>query len=141
MTPTLYIGIPPRKLAEIMSALYGLAMGIYSYVAHINGQSAFAWVPVENAGIALAWAFIGSSLVHGVGVKINGSWRWSPAIRFVGMAAHTAVIAVLFFSAMSRWTSAAPNYAFILFLFLVALAGTIRDLSRAAQGKEQAWTL
>lgn len=139
MSPTLYVGLPPRKLAELIAALYGLAMGCFGWVAEASGGNPFYWAAWPSHTVA--GLFLASAVLHGLGVWINGAWRWSPVLRLIGMSAHASVILLLLLSSLDRWSSATPNYAFILFLFSVAWLASFRDTMRAVRGDEQEWTL
>lgn len=139
LTPTIYIGVPPRKMAEAVAAIYGLVMGCYGLAAYMDGGNAFAWVPGSSWNVPAL--FMAGSLVHGAGVKINGRWRWSPVLRLIGISLHTLIIGALVLAAMPLWSSAAPNYAFVLFLFIVAMTAAARDAIRAIRGGAMNWSL
>lgn len=143
MGPVVYIGIPPRKLAELLAALYGVAMGVYGGMAWSGGQTLFGWISTDYSdGGTLALLFMAAAAIHAFGVRINGRWRWSPIMRFVGMTIHTALIAFLAWKAVEiRWSSASVTYPFVLVLFLVGWVGTIKDAVRALNGERQDWNL
>ena len=139
-----YLGLPPRKLAELFAAIYALGLGTWGLLAWSDGQALFWWSDYgRRFSLHVSLFLMVSALVHGAGVKINGRWRWSPALRLVGMTGHLSVVTALAVnSALSPvWTAATPGYSAWSVLFFVGWLATLRDFVRAVEGKAQEWTL
>lgn len=140
----LYLGLPPRKLAELFGALFALYLGAWGLLAWTDGHAIFWWSEGgRRFSLHVSLFLTVSALVHGLGVKINGNWRWSPALRMVGMSGHLSVMLWLAIdSALApTWTAATPGYSAWSVLFFVGWLATLRDLVRAIEGKRQEWTL
>jgi hypothetical protein len=113
---------PRQRQIEVLSALYAGGFGLYCETITTAGlPSPIAWVSDSVAvqhGIAIALLL--AALVHAMGIRINGAWRGSPALRVAAMASHTVVFLVL--SAAAPGSSAAYSYAWVM---AFAAAGTI----------------
>ena len=86
---------PQRKRLEILSAVCAGGFGVHIWAASLYSEP-LRWADLHN-GQALIFGQIMSmaAFVHALGVRINGEWRWSPALRLVGMAFHTLMFAFL----------------------------------------------
>jgi hypothetical protein len=122
---------PRQRQIELFSALYAGGFGLYCEAVTTAGErSPIYWVSDSLAvqhGIAIALLL--AALVHALGIRINGAWRGSPALRVAAMASHTVVFLVL--SAAAPGSSAAYSYAWVM---AFAAAGTInaaRDCATA----------
>lgn len=130
---------PRQRQIEILSALYAGGFGLYCEALTTAGErSPIYWVsdnPAVQHGIAVA--LLVAALTHALGIRINGAWRGSPALRAAAMAVHTLVFMVL--SAAAPGSSAAYSYAWVM---AFAAAGTInaaRDCATAMGWRE--WSL
>lgn len=122
---------PRQRQIEILSALYAGGFGLYCEAITTAGRrSPIYWVS-DSVAVqhALALALLIAAVVHALGIRINGAWRGSPALRTLAMASHTAVFAILFSAAPG--SSATYSYAWVM---AFAAAGTInaaRDCATA----------
>ena len=75
---------PQRKRLEILSAMFAGGYGVHIWAAGFHGEP-LLWAGLHN-GQALIFGQIMSmaAFVHALGVRINGHWRWSPALRLLG---------------------------------------------------------
>jgi hypothetical protein len=120
-----------QRQIEMLSALYAGGFGVYCEAVVTAGhRSPIYWVSDRIAAQhSLAVALLVAALVHALGIRINGAWRGSPALRAAAMAVHTAVFLIL--ATAAPGSSAAYSYAWVM---AFAAAGTInaaRDCATA----------
>lgn len=126
---------PCRKRVEIVAALYACAFGFYIWAAVLAGDvNPIGWVRQEYE-LVIAEALICSGIIHGVGVFINGRWRYSPLLRLIGMLGHATVMAG--FAVKGGWSSATYTYAWISGVLLYGAIGAATDFLHAMGWK---WT-
>ena len=93
MTAPRYL-YPYHKRLETLSALYAGGYGVN--LLHLGPSAPLAWAGAGAADtVRFALAICLAALVHGLGVWINGRWRWSPFLRLLGMTAHASLFAWL----------------------------------------------
>ena len=122
---------PFRKRVEMFGALYAGGFGMFIWLSlAVNGHSPINWI--EVGGVRHIWigeALALAAFVHALGIRINGQWRYSPALRLVGMTIHLGIFAGL---ALSGWGSSAfYTYAWISAALLTGVWSSARDLYRA----------
>lgn len=120
---------PQRKRNEIISAVFAGGFGVHIWAAGLYMEP-LAWADLHN-GQALIFGQVMSlaAFVHALGVRINGQWQWSPALRFVGMAMHTvmfAFLAVKGFGATGFYT-----YSWVTALLFMGAMSALKDTKRA----------
>ena len=120
---------PQRKRNEIISAVFAGGFGVHIWAAGLYMEP-LAWADLHN-GQALIFGQVMSlaAFVHALGVRINGQWQWSPALRFVGMAMHTvmfAFLAVKGFGATGFYT-----YSWVTALLFMGTMSALKDTKRA----------
>ena len=130
---------PRQRQIELLSALYAGGFGLYCEALTTAGaRSPVYWVSDSIAvQHALAVVLLLAALVHALGIKINGSWRGSPVLRAIAMAAHTAVFAWLFSAAPG--SSATYSYAWVMVFMAAGTINAARD-SATAMGWRK-WSL
>lgn len=124
---------PRQRQIEVLSALYAGGFGLYcEVVMAAERPSPIYWVS-DNIMTqhALSLALLIASLVHALGIRINGAWRWSPALRTLGMAVHTFVFAAFF--AAAPGSSATYSYAWVMAFMAAGTINAARDCARAAE--------
>lgn len=122
---------PRQRQIEIMAALYAGGFGLYcEAVTTAGARSPIYWVS-ESGAIqhALAGVLIFAALIHALGIRINGSWRGSPALRTLAMAAHTAVFGAFF--AAAPGSSATYSYAWVMVFMAAGTINAARDCATA----------
>lgn len=128
---------PQRKRFEILSAVYAGGFGIYIWSASFSAN------PLEWSGLDHGEALVFgqlltlAALIHSLGVRINGAWRWSPVLRLIGMAGHATLIGYL--ASHGAGTSAAYTYSWGFALLAYGASSAARDTLTAYRGAE--WTL
>ena len=126
---------PCRKRIEIVAALYATGFGFYIWAALLAGDvNPILWVDGATE-YHVAEALILSGMLHGIGVFINGKWKYSPLLRLVGMLGHVAVISG--FAANGNWSSATYTYACISLVLFYGALGAATDFLHAMGWK---WT-
>lgn len=131
MTPHRYL-YPFRRRVELCSALYagGFGVWVWAWVLH-GARDPIGWSGLGTAAqLTLAQALVYASFVHALGVKINGNWRWSPALRMAGMLVHVGIFAWLGFQA-ALGSSAGWTYLWISGAIGVGAYSAARDLGHA----------
>jgi hypothetical protein len=130
---------PRQRQIEVLSALYAGGFGIYCEALTTAGLSSPIYWVSDSLAVqhGLAIALLLAALVHAAGIRINGAWRGSPALRAGAMAVHTTVFLVL--ATAAPGSSAAYSYAWVM---AFAAAGTInaaRDCALAMGWRK--WSL
>lgn len=127
---------PHRKRLEILSAIFATGFAVH-LLSLAPGHAPLAWAGVENGhATQFAGAVAVAALVHALGVHINGRWRWSPALRLVGMAAHACLFAWL--AARGVGQSASYTYGCVAGLMAYGAKSAALDTWRAWKGNP-AW--
>jgi len=69
-------------------------IGVSAMAENVYGELAIS-IPVK------AWAggLLSASSIYLLGIYINGRWRWSASLRFIGALAHSATFGLFSFSA------------------------------------------
>lgn len=119
---------PFRRRIETIAALYAAGFGLLVWI-YIQSDitSPLSWLNVSaQAQVCIAYALVLAALLHALGIKINGSWRWSPLLRFIGMSVHAFII--MWMSYKGGGTSASYTYSWISILLLYGSYSAIRDL-------------
>jgi len=82
-----------RKQIEMYMAAYGVVFGAGLMVLLAAGGQPLYWLQVsQNTQTDVALLILFAGVVHALGIQINGRWRWSPALRLAGMAAHASAM-------------------------------------------------
>lgn len=130
---------PRQRQIEVLSALYAGGFGLYCEALTTAGyRSPVYWVSDSLAvqhGVAMA--LLVAALVHALGIRINGSWRGSPALRALAMASHTAIFAVMF--AAASGSSATYSYAWVMVFMAAGTINAARDCATAMGWRK--WSL
>lgn len=127
---------PFRKRVEILAALYAGGFGMFILICQVLGfPSPIYWLDAVDQA-SLAHFMILASLIHSTGVSVNGRWRYSPALRILGLSMHTSVIGV--FVVEGNFSSATYTYAWICLALLYGVLSALRDLYRSL-GWDKEW--
>jgi hypothetical protein len=127
---------PFRKRVEIVAALYAGGFGMYILLCNLLGYpSPIFWLSEVNQS-SLAHFMILASLIHSTGVSVNGAWRFSPALRVLGLSMHSTVIGLFVYE--GNFSSASYTYGWILMALLYGMLSAIRDLYRSL-GWDKEW--
>jgi len=134
-----------RKTLELCMAIYGMFFGTGIFLSIMAGGSPLYWLnlTVQQQGDA-ALGIMLFGLLHAVGVRLNGSWCYSPALRAIGMFGHTiamAYITVISFVATVNsphgLASGFFTYSGITFVFFALALGSLKDLRISLNLKAQ----
>ena len=129
---------PARKRLEILSACFAGGFGVHIWATSLAGDP-LAWAGTHNGGAVLFGQAISlAALIHALGVRINGSWRWSPALRLTGMVVHTVLFAVLAWQGVGQ--TAGYTYSWITIALAYGALSALKDTKRAL-GWEPEWKL
>ena len=120
---------PQRKRLEILSAVFAGGFGVHIWAASLYSEP-LRWADLHN-GQALIFGQVMSmaAFVHALGVRINGEWRWSPALRLLGMAFHTLMFA--FLAIKGFWATGFYTYSWVTALLFMGALSALRDTKRA----------
>jgi hypothetical protein len=123
---------PFRRRIEMCSAIYAGGLGLWVWVWAIHGErNALDWTGLDQREqLLMAQAMVLASLVHALGVRINGHWRWSPLLRVIGMSAHVTIMAWLAWTA-ALGSSATWTYSWVTGALAFGTVGAIRDFLAA----------
>jgi len=91
---------PFRKLVEAGMAIYGVGYGLFIiWVIELGLGNPLWWVGFDiDEQNAFALTLIFAGFLHSMGIAINGKWRWSPALRAMGMSIHAGATTYLIVS-------------------------------------------
>ena len=124
-----------RKTAEVVTALFVLGFGGFISGYASTGINVVRWAGFDLVSAAIfGWCFIAASVVHSLGIWLNGRWRWSPMIRFVGLVAAFSLYLHLAIQGSRPPSTAQYMYLSTSFLFLVAAISMLRDVRAAVSG-------
>jgi len=120
---------PARKRLEILSAVFAGGFGVHIWAAGFHAEP-LMWAGLHNGqALMFGQAMSLAAFVHALGVRINGAWQWSPALRLVGMAAHVAMFAFLAWKGLG--TTGAYTCSWITGLLFMGALSALKDTKRA----------
>ena len=138
---THYLGERQRTvemLAALYAAWYGCFTGIQITWLRLEP---LAWTGMSRQEqVVFAWVLLIAALFHGIGIEINGRWKWSPVLRAAALGLHLLAIAVILFKA--GWaSSASTNYSFIVGMLAFGFGNAVDDARKAwrSHGKSVAY--
>lgn len=124
---------PHRKRMEILSAVFAAGFGLFIWGQSFHSEP-LAWAGLHNgAALMFGQAMSLAALIHALGVRINGHWRWSPVLRLAGMIVHTALFAWLAWHGTGQ--TAAYTYGWGAGLLAYGAWSAGRDTWRAWSGE------
>jgi len=120
---------PAWRAIEIFAALYGLSFGLYiCYIIWTTAFAPLAWTGTTEATQAtIGLMLILGGFSHGVGIRVNGKWPYSPVLRAIGLGVHVAVLGWLATHTSSHYSSSTFTYAFLGAWFTAAEWSAIYD--------------
>lgn len=125
---------PMRKRVEVAVALYGIGFGLYILTLLALGKDPLAWAGMVGIEASIyGYLVLAAGVIHAAGTWINGSWRWSPALRVLGMTQHAMAVGVLCYEGISSGSSAGFAYGALLLLLVGVIYSEIEDLRFALQ--------
>ena len=120
---------PQRKRLEILSAMFAGGYGVHIWAAGFHGEP-LIWAGLHNGqALAFGQAMSLAAFVHALGVRINGEWQWSPALRLIGMIVHVALFAFLAWE--GHGTTGGYTYGWITGLLGMGALSALKDTKRA----------
>ena len=120
---------PHRKRMEIMSAVFAGGFGIHIWAAGLYSEP-LRWADLHNGqALIFGQAMSLAAFVHALGVRINGEWQWSPALRLIGMIVHVALFAFLAWEGLG--TTGGYTYGWITGLLGMGALSALKDTKRA----------
>ena len=120
---------PQRKRLEILSAMFAGGYGVHIWAAGFHGEP-IIWAGFHNGqALIFGQAMSVAAFVHALGVRINGTWKWSPMLRLLGMVAHTLMFAFLAFKGFGQ--TAGYTYGWITGLLGMGALSALKDTKRA----------
>lgn len=127
---------PIRKRLEIVSAVFAGGFGVHIWATSLASEP-LAWAGIGDGAALIFGQVMGvAALVHALGVRINGAWRWSPALRLTGMVVHTVLFAFLAWRGL--WQTAGYTYGWITIALFYGALSAMKDTKRAL-GWEPEW--
>lgn len=124
---------PYRKRMEILSATFAGGFGVHIWAAAFYSEPLW-WAGFHNgAALVFGQAMTIAAMIHALGVRINGRWRWSPAMRLTGMAVHTVLFGYLAVQGFGQ--TADYTYAWGTGLLAFGASSAFRDV-RSAWGSD-----
>ena len=133
--------IMPRRLFEVVAAIYCGVYGLWiETVIKATDYEPLWWTGQDEAGQrTVAWLMISAALLHGIGLRVNGQWQYSPVLRAIGMAMSFGIMLWLGSNVSSPWSTATYTYTFIGSLVFIGLVSAISD-ARTALLRRFVWT-
>ena len=128
---TFYLGDRQRTV-EMLAALYAAWYSCFTGI-QINwfGIYPISWSRMtEKEQGFFAWFLLIAALIHGIGIKINGRWHWSPVLRVVALGMHLTAMSFLLMKT-GFGSSVTANYSFIVGLLAFGLGNAIDDTVKA----------
>lgn len=125
-----------QRAIEVAAALY--AMGFGGFIGSLISLGFpgpliwTGWTIEVQEDVAFLMCLCG--LIHALGVRVNGNWRWSPVMRFVGMTAHLCIIIAIWLHT-PLFSTAQYTYAWLTFFLLVGAISAWRDTSLALRNQ------
>ena len=120
---------PARKRLEILSAVFAGGFGVHIWAAGFHGEP-LIWAGLHNGhALAFGQAMSLAAFVHALGVRINGEWQWSPALRLIGMIVHVVLFAFLAWEGLG--TTGGYTYGWITGLLGMGALSALKDTKRA----------
>lgn len=120
---------PQRKRMEIISAIFAGGFGVHIWAASF-ASSPLAWAGVDTpSALIFGQVMTLAALVHALGVRINGSWRFSPALRLLGMTVHTGLFGYLAWAGIGQ--TAGYTYAWGCVALMYGAMSALKDTKRA----------
>jgi len=128
-----------RKQIEMYMAAYGVVFGAGIMVLLAFGGQPLYWLKVsQDMQTDVALLILFSGVIHALGIRVNGSWRWSPALRVIGMAAHASAMTwlalsafVATFGSLHGVASGVVTYGPLAWAFWCLAWGAWHDLKRS----------
>lgn len=119
---------PFRRRVEILAALYAGGFGMFVWAQELTGQAApIHWLGLSSEGqLMLAQVMTVCALIHALGIRINGHWQYSPALRLIGMGVHACIF--LWVALQGSGTSASYTYSWIASAMIYGAYSSARDL-------------
>lgn len=117
------------QLFEILMSLYGIWFGFITAFSLGAGEYPLWWTGFGFT--AQGWfsmAFLFAGLVHALGIRLDGQWRWSPLLRLAGMTTHATLTSALAILSVEIAISGFATYAFVSVVFWVLVSGVALDL-------------
>lgn len=127
---------PTRLLLEILMSCFSTwwAAGVLTDLA--AGKDPTYWVGIDNSGVILSYLLLFASVIHVIGVRVNGRWVGSPYLRVLAMLIGAG--AFLFLAYHGRGSTAFHTYSFISLLYVLGLVSSFADI-RAQLVLRRAW--
>ena len=123
---------PQRKRLEMLSAIFAGGFGVYVWTLSYTTNPLW-WAGLFDADARdFGQVITCAALIHAAGVRINGSWRWSPVLRLFGMVIHAAMFGWLAFQGISQ--TMAYIYSWGCGLLLTGAYSALKDTIRAVKG-------
>lgn len=116
--------------------LYTLFFGVFVLTRLAVGHNALEWVDLEPSGTRLfARLCLLAAFIHAFGVWLNGQWRWSPAVRLVGLSIAATLFIKLGWEGAGISSTAGYTYLWITFGHLAALRTVLPDTVLSVRGE------
>jgi len=120
---------PARKRLEILSAVFAGGYGVHIWATGFHSEP-LMWAGLHNGqALVFGQAMSLAAFVHALGVRINGEWQWSPALRLIGMIVHVALFAFLAWEGLG--TTGGYTYGWITGLLGMGALSALKDTKRA----------
>lgn len=133
--------IPARRIFEMFAAVYGGFYGLWvETVLRVSDHPSLWWTGLDGSGAhVVARILIAAGLIHGLGIRVNGRWIYSPVLRSIGMATFCGVFLWLSLHALHPLSTAVFNYFFIGLVLFIGLLSALSD-ARTAILRRYLWT-
>lgn len=132
-----------QKTVELLIMLYCTGLGVF-IGASISFRRVFdplsdRWpdmvqlhLPVGQQ-MALAYFLAVAGVTQALGISLNGGWRWSPLLRFLGVIVHTASIIIVWLH-VGVFTITYFTMIWLVLVLVVSVIVTFRDVLKALRG-------
>lgn len=123
-----------RRKIELAVAMYAGGLGLYiGFLISMFGVSPASWVSGSASGqLMFAQGLTLAALIHAIGISVNGSWRWSPMLRVVGISLHALMI--FYAAVIGILSTAGYTYMWVFAILLMALRSAMIDALASLRG-------
>jgi hypothetical protein len=121
-----------QRAVELVAAFYAAGYAAFiGIIMTLTDDSPLRWTGLsETQQFEVGSLMMAAGVTHATGIYVNGSWRWSPALRVVGLSLHLVVISSIAIAAPVT-SSAFYNYAAIAAMLAIGVMNALQDVQHA----------
>lgn len=122
-----------QKLREAAHSSVTMLWSVWLLTWYSLGQTPLSWTNFgAEHNIQFAKLVLTFSLIHALGAWLNGHYRWSPLLRFIGFFGLASCFAMLtYFTPWERGSSGTIPYGFLSVYLWITCTGVWPDVQDA----------